>query len=309
MKLSALLRPVLAAATIGIVVLQADCATIQFDYSLDSGFFAAGSQARAALVAAGSTVESLLLDELDPIIPFGSNTWSATFTHPSTGDFTSVSGLIVPEDTVLIFVGARDLAGATIGSAGPGGYAVSGTATWVSQVESRGQGTTLGVSADDFGPWGGSLAIDNAVTWNNDHTQTPESGENDLYSVILHELGHILGVGAADSWSRLADSENDVFNGVQSMAAYGSAIPLTANNAHWQNGVSSTIIGTDTVQEAAFDPTILTGTRKLLTNLDVASLDDIGWEVSVPEPRGVWMLQFALPLFFCRRRRSQAGRD
>ena len=115
MKLSALLRPVLAAATIGIVVLQADCATIQFDYSLDSGFFAAGSQARAALVAAGSTVESLLLDELDPIIPFGSNTWSATFTHPSTGDFTSVSGLIVPEDTVLIFVGAHDLAGATIG--------------------------------------------------------------------------------------------------------------------------------------------------------------------------------------------------
>ena len=41
----------------------------------------------------------------------------------------------------------------------------------------------------------------------------------------------------------------------------------------------SKILGTNTVQEAAMDPTITQGTRKRLTALDAAALTDVGWTV------------------------------
>jgi len=51
-------------------------------------------------------------------------------------------------------------------------------------------------------------------------------------------------------------------------------------------GTESTIRGTDIVQEAALDPSITLGTRKLFTDLDVAVLEDLGWNIAelvVPE--------------------------
>ncbi|HMP05649.1 MAG TPA: dockerin type I domain-containing protein, partial [Lacipirellulaceae bacterium] len=42
--------------------------------------------------------------------------------------------------------------------------------------------------------------------------------------------------------------------------------------------------GTNTVQEAAMDPEITVGTRKLLTSLDAAALADIGWSIVEPPP-------------------------
>src|SRR5690606_2650504 len=48
---------------------------------------------------------------------------------------------------------------------------------------------------------------------------------------------------------------------------------LDSDLSHWRSGTFSR------GQEAAMDPTLTTGARKLLTPLDFAALDDIGWEI------------------------------
>ncbi|MEM8864936.1 MAG: hypothetical protein AAGF31_05255, partial [Planctomycetota bacterium] len=65
------------------------------------------------------------------------------------------------------------------------------------------------------------------------------------------------------------------------IAANGGIAP-PADFGHWQEGTQSTIYGTFTRQEAALDPIITSGTRKLVTTLDAAGLDDIGWDVADP---------------------------
>jgi hypothetical protein len=55
------------------------------------------------------------------------------------------------------------------------------------------------------------------------------------------------------------------------------------------------------------DPTITIGTRKVFTDLDMAALDDIGWEVTpVPVPAAVYLFGSGLLglLGLARRRRA-----
>ncbi len=48
--------------------------------------------------------------------------------------------------------------------------------------------------------------------------------------------------------------------------------------SHWSDGTNGlTLQGI--VQEAALDPSIFNGQRKVLTNLDYGGLSDIGWDV------------------------------
>jgi hypothetical protein len=274
---------VLAAAMIIAVAGHASAETfIQFDYTYDSGnFFGPGTTARASLEAAGDFYEGILRDDLAAITPGGSNTWRASFTDPNTGDPASIFNSSIPADTLLVYVGARDLDGTALGQAGPGGWSASGSPAWRETVRSRGEGTTQGPGADDFGPWGGSLAVDVDTTWNLDHTVAPSGGRSDLYSVILHELGHVLGFGIADSWNNWVSGLD--FTGPASVAEYGANVPLDTDLAHWAAGTKSQVYPNGAIQEAAMDPDLTVGTRKLFTRLDVAALDDIGWEI-VPEP-------------------------
>ena len=152
----------------------------------------------------------------------------ADFNDPSTGLSTGLVDLVVPADTMVVFVGTRDLAGAAIGSAGPGSFFVSGSADWGTTVATRGQGNTSGASADDFGPWGGTVAIDDTVSWNLDHTVDPQGSENDLYSVLIHEFGHVFGVGTADSWFNQV--AGGTFNGSAASIANQGSVPLMSDD-------------------------------------------------------------------------------
>ncbi len=264
----------------------ADGAMFLFDTSRDTtGFFTNNATAMATLNAAGDFFNSILEDRLTQISPSGSNQFNAIFSDPTSGSQATVSNLFVPADTMIVYVGSRSLGG-PLGVGGPGGFSVGGSSSFVNDAVTRGQGTTSdvqGPTATDFGPWGGSLTIDSGFNWNFDHSVDPSAGQFDLFSVVLHELSHILGIGTADSWnSRVSGS---TFTGPNTVALTGGPVALSGDLGHWAEGTQSVVFGGSTAQEAAMDPTIGPGTRKLLTELDIAGLRDVGWQIrAVPEP-------------------------
>ena len=283
--------------------------TITFDYTYDTSGFFSGSNAsrRDILDQAASAFSSRFNDSLSAITPSGGNSWSATFSNPSSPSSTvSLSNLSVAANTIVVYVGAADLGTNVLGQGGPGGYSSNGNSTWLNNVAARGQTGALGSNPTDFGPWGGAISFSTTASWYFDSNPTTvESfpGQNDFYSVALHEIGHVLGIGTADSWFTYV--AGGTFTGPNATAANGGSVALSSGNSHWLNGTLSTVIGTTTSQEAAMDPTLTTGTRKFLTTLDVAGLHDVGWTV-VPEASTVaWSAGLgAIALLHWRRRRQ-----
>lgn len=278
--------------------------TIELDFTYDTNNFFVNNSGQIvnqtavdALEAAASFFESVIVDQIDPIIATGGNSWTPTFTHPGDGTSfppdtvtpdTPERNRVIPADTILVFAGARNISGSTIGSAGPGGRQVEGPtstfAQWKATVDARGELNAEGTGATDFAKWGGALSFDthtdaqglNPRNWHFDHTTLPSSGQNDFFSVALHELGHVLGLGTSKSWDTYLATDgsgNNIFEGPASMDIFGNPVPLESGSdpSHWRNsGISP---------EPAMDPTITNGTRKVFTNLDIAGLQDVGWDI------------------------------
>ncbi len=328
-KLTAL---TLGTLTLAVGASSASAINIVFDYRYDSaGFFDTGTSngalARASLEAAGSFFSTLILDSLDaipyadPTTPGGSNTpvWRQVIKLPSTGASYSISSaanagqdglgaadeyrdIQIAADEYLIYAGGSAIAGSTAGIGGTG-VSYFGGAPFNANVAQRGKPT------GEYSTWGGYILMDNDdTTWHYDHTTSVASGKTDLYSVALHELGHVLGLNT--SATEFTDYRSGAtWTGPEALAAWNAdngtsltSIPLeSASNTHWKNGaVFSNIWGTSTSQEAAMDPSITTGTRKLFTNVDVYELADIGW--TIPEPTSLAMLSLAGLLVLRRRR-------
>ena len=260
---------------------------IDFDYSYDASGFFSDTTRKNVLDSAASYFESIITDDLLAINSSGDNYFNVSFMNPSTGAIQTINDFSVPEDTLTIFVGARDLGGSILGQGGPGGYSVGGTTEFVTNALTRGETTTIagvrnenGNTAIDFAPWGGSISFNSTASWYFDQdTSTDESFEGfDFYSVALHELGHVLGIGTADSWDNKIS--NGQFTGANAVAAYGGSVPVTNDGGHWAQNTQSTLPGTTTTQEAAMDPDITASERKRFTTLDNAGLEDVGGEMS-----------------------------
>jgi hypothetical protein len=258
--------------------------SVQFNYDYATGTFVDDPAARALLDLAALQYTPLLdtLAEIDPASVPAPNSWSARIRQPTTGvDNFAIADLFVPADTLIIYVGARDLGGSVLGEAAPGGRSITYTSNpvgnaWRDLVDARGEIGEFDSPATDFGPWGGWISFDSDANWNL-AAGLPAAGQADFLSVAIHELGHVFGYGSADSWFDQIDSGNGTFLGGASQGVYGAPVPL-ADSGHWSNALNP---------EPALDPSLTTGTRKLLTSLDYAGLLDIGWDVPlylVPEP-------------------------
>ncbi|MCB1761041.1 MAG: matrixin family metalloprotease [Gammaproteobacteria bacterium] len=271
--------------------------TIQFDYSYDGGFFA-DAQRKSLLESAGSYFESRINDDLNAITstagPAGNN-FKAIFNRPDTGAELTLNRYSVAADTIVVFAGGRNIS--ALGLGGPGGYSFSSSPAdqvFIDNATTRGEsGPTSGPTATDFAPWGGAITFDSNSSWyfdDNPITDEIFSGF-DFYSVALHEIAHVLGFGTVDSWNNQVSGGS--FIGDNASSLFGGPVPL-ADLGHWQQALTSTIDGSGS-QEAAMDPNIAPGQRKRFTDLDLAALADIGWEVSaVPLPAAAYLFGAAL---------------
>jgi hypothetical protein len=279
-----------------VAALPATAVTIQFDYRFDTqGFFSDPSR-RAVLQAAGDFWSTVLTDSLNPIVASGLNSWTAMPFDPANPDATvSISNLEVAQDAVIVFAGGTTLLEpGELGVGGPGGFSASGFPSFLTNLRQRGQaGEVTGSSATDFAPWGGSVSFNSTFNWyfDNDVSTDEAFSGFDFYTVALHEVAHVLGFGLSPSWTNLLNGA--LFTGAMASAVNGGAVPISADQAHFDNSTQSEVFGV--AQEALMDPDIAAGVRKRATLLDLAAMDDIGWEVDYPQPPAPEPVHLPLP--------------
>jgi len=244
----------------------------RFDYSLDTAGFFSDASRRAILQTVADLVSSKFSDNLSAIQPQSGDTWDAVFLDPSSGIKTTRTNPRLAANEVLVFVGSRNLGSAEGGIADRGGFtAQSSRQAFLDSVKARGQSGALLTPATDVGPWGGSISFDSSRSWyfgtSPDGLQTTQL---DFASVAAHELMHILGFGTTSVWD--TKISNSRFVGTNAVAVYGSGVPL-ADADHFTNNL--TIDGRRPAMVQIFN----TGERLLPSRLDLAGLQDIGWQL------------------------------
>jgi hypothetical protein len=267
--------------------------------------------------------------------------FSYSYTNPSTGAAQSILISTLAADQVTVFVGMRELTGSTLGQGGPGGtgLGVGGSGTpsqWpgaIAAANSAGTAQRMRAGGPQIGNLTGTVSLggtpatidvdygssvinlwfdidtnNDSVTdsdatlnasWHFDWSTPVASGKNDFYSVALHELLHGLGIGTSQSWSDNVSGSN--WLGPEAIAEFGTGSGLSSGG-HIAS-VSSPRLSDGVLQQVVMAPSLTAGTRKTLTELDLAFLRDLGWQ-TIPEPGTPAMaLAAASGLFICRRRR------
>lgn len=293
------------------VSVRYDLAGSEFDHATQNGRWA-----RAAVDSAADYVSSLFSDSLAPIAPNGDagDTWTARRPNPSVESFETekVTDLEVPEDTVWVFVGAAPISdGAVVARTFPGlafSNEVEGSQSFQDAVLYRGQDPGDGPNGINVTPWGASIQYnENRVhEWFlEDPDATPTEPVDvqgiDLWTFTVHELLHVLGFGGV-AWEGLVDGSR--FTGTVAAGVHGDAVPLHGPGPeadHWADSVQGTLLdGSGMTQKAVMQKSLPKDQRLYLTDVDLAALEDLGWEVTpVPLPTGLLLFAtaaVALPL-------------
>lgn len=157
-----------------------------------------------------------------------------------------------------------------------------------SAVAIDGVGGVLGQAGPDRFRSGSSLPFHGSMEFDTADLANLESNGS-LRDVILHEIGHVLGIGTI--WTNLglligASGSNPCFTGVAATAAYSAIFGQTAScvpvensggpgtrNSHWRESILRNELMTGFVSPP--------GTPNPLSRITVGSLGDLGYSVDV----------------------------
>ena len=303
-------------------------AQLTADFSLNtSSFFSSNATARAAAEAAIADLNAALNQNLGAVTAadqtvtgsFGADmvdiSITASVTNPSTGSSVDVS-VANAQSVVPIFVGARNLPGSAVGLGGPSswgfsipntsifnisdfGVAVTNAANATNLIYLRGEGPVVSRFNSSLGGFPfeltlglghGSVAIDSGFSnFHFDHTTPVPAGMIDLYSVVLHEAMHAIGLGPSPEWDMQVSGTNWTGSEVVDFLGSGSGViafgVLAPDENHVAEGVLSPTITDGRMQQSVLVPSIRAGFRFRLTELDLAFMRDLGYSNAVVPPR------------------------
>lgn len=234
---------------------------IKFDYRFDESNFFTPAR-RAILEQAGDIWSSYILDD---------------FAEIKTGEKLQLEInntqeeiiLTEPIDDLLIFVSYTNLS--------PNENFL-GRGTFAANFK-IGSDRQQRIQGDDFEPWLGKIEFNQAAGskfFFDDSLETDDDipfNQQDFLSLSLHEIGHILGIGVSEAF--VDQVVNGQFTGSTSKKLNdGKAIPLDSTAAHIEEDFSL-----DPQSDALLDQVFTFGERNLPTDLDLAILADIGYEI------------------------------
>ena len=137
--------------------------TIQINYEFDTNDFFNTQAKKDAMQTVANQVAATINDHLAAIVPSGTNIWTAAFVDPSSGADREVNNLVVPADTLLVYVGGQALPFGVGAEAGPGTSAPYSTVpvtpgedpayeAWSATVTQRGKSQPPGPTAPALRP-------------------------------------------------------------------------------------------------------------------------------------------------------------
>ncbi len=245
---------------------------IEFDYRFDTNGFFADAASKATLEAAADIWESFIQDEFTNV-PAGIQ---FSVQNPQTGQLETVV-LTSEIDDLLIFVGASST---PFGDEAMDHALAAGT---FNGVDAAGSVFSTRLNSSNFEPWVGNISFDSSPSFSDGapsfwfFDSTPDTsndipaGSVDFLSTALHEIGHVLGIGSAPIFLELGAGAS--FVGANALALEGGTpIPLDSDLDHVESGFLS---DGQPVLMAGANP----GGRRLLTEVDLAILADIGYEI------------------------------
>ena len=270
--------------------------SIKFEYR---GSFFNDPARRAILEDAAASVIERFSDDLEAIVPTSFLQWTAVTNDPlNSSNQLRIPNLQVAANQLVVYVGAQDFPddndgdgvvdGHQLGESFPGFAETSFpglyTPEQIAQIQAfqetlqyRGETGAAGPNPTDIGMWGGYISFDSDTNWHfGATTEGLDDEEIDFATVAIHELMHLLGFGvnyAGAVNSSFETMTNGLsFIGPKARALYGGDVPLE-DNGHFHEDVQSN------GQQSVVSARVERGTRKLVTPLDIAALDDIGWTV------------------------------
>lgn len=162
-----------------------------------------------------------------------------------------------------------------------------------------GQGKVLGSAGPCFIREGSRLPIVGAMRFDSADLGTLESGGR-LMDVILHEMGHVLGIGTLWSTKELlmgADGNDPFFPGAEAVARFNSigGIAYNGNKVPVENTGGGGTAGGHW-RESVFENELMTGFLDAgpnpMSTMTIGSLQDLGYTVNMAEADGyIWMSQ------------------
>lgn len=243
--------------------------TIQVDFSkYDTGGFFTNHPERQGVVNEACKIwESIIKDEFTDI----SAGTVISLLNPNNGTKETIT-LTSNIDDLRIYLGSYNATDTSLGITRVSSVADTGNAVLDSRYNSY----------EYIQPWVGSIAFNENYaqafyfdsTPNNPSDDVVPSDKYDFLYIVLHEIGHVLGLGPQNVGSQYVKNIDGIeyFTGPNVEQVYGGPLPLNfSSGAH---------IATTATMDAIMKPSLSEGTRSLPTSLDKAFFADLGYHIS-----------------------------